>query len=75
MEKAILQLGALTCPSCMQKIEHAVAGQAGVSSVKVLFNASKVKTEYDASVTSAATLQHAIEQLGYAVENFKVKTL
>jgi len=75
MEKAILQLGALTCPSCMQKIEHAVANQTGVNSVKVLFNASKVKTEYDNQLTSVDTLRTAIEQLGYDVQSVKVRAL
>ncbi len=62
-------------PKLHAKIEHAVAGQNGVASVKVLFNASKVKTEYDASVTSADTLKQAIEQLGYEVQNVKVKAI
>lgn len=30
MEKVILQLGTLTCPSCMQKIEQAVKKENGV---------------------------------------------
>lgn len=75
MEKVILQLGTLTCPSCLQKIETAVGGQAGVEKVKVLFNASKVKAEIDASKTSADQLKQLIENLGYTVESTKVKEI
>ena len=45
--KIIMQLGTLTCPSCMTKIEKAVANHDGVENVKVLFNASKVKANFD----------------------------
>lgn len=73
MKRAILQLGALTCPSCMQKIENAVKQQTGVEKVKVLFNASKVKADFDAEQTSAETLAGVVEKLGYDVEKIKVK--
>ena len=45
MQKAILQLETLACPTCMQKIAGAIANVDGVekTSVKVLFNASKAK--------------------------------
>ena len=44
MQKAILNLEPLSCPSCSQKIANAVKGLDGVdqNSVKVLFNASKI---------------------------------
>ncbi|MFC6181731.1 heavy-metal-associated domain-containing protein [Lactiplantibacillus daowaiensis] len=73
MSKAILQLGTLTCPSCMTKIEKAVANQNGVETVKVLFNASKVKADFDAAVTSADQLSEVVTGLGYEVESVKVK--
>lgn len=75
MEKVILQLGALTCPSCMQKIEAGVASQPGVKNVKVLFNASKVKAEIDSAATSGEQLKSVIEKLGYDVQSVKVKEL
>lgn len=75
MKKIIIQLGTLTCPSCMQKIENAVGQQAGVNNVKVLFNASKVKAEFQPDTTSPEVLQKVIEDLGYDVEAVKVKEL
>lgn len=75
MEKAILQLETLSCPSCMQKIEAAVKSVNGVDkdSIKVLFNSSKVKTNFDAGVTSIDAIQQAIEEVGYPVLKTRVK--
>ena len=44
MEEITVSLSGMTCPSCMTKIQKAVEGRPGVSEVKVLFNAGKVKT-------------------------------
>ncbi|ANK60395.1 MULTISPECIES: heavy-metal-associated domain-containing protein [Loigolactobacillus] len=73
MAKAIMQLDGLTCPSCMQKIEGALKKQTGVENVKVLFNASKVKTDFDESQTTAEDLAAVVNRLGYEVQSLKVK--
>lgn len=75
MQKAVIQLETLACPSCMQKIENAVKGLNGVDqeSVKVLFNASKVKLNFDAEQLAISEVEKAIEDLGYEVLNSKVK--
>ena len=51
MQKATIQLETLSCPSCLQKIENAMKGLNGIDkdSVKVLFNASKVKVDFDSA--------------------------
>lgn len=69
MSKAILQLEPLTCPSCAIKIESAVKSLSGIepSSVNVLFNASKVKVDFDATKTSADVIAKTITALGYNV--------
>lgn len=72
-KKVVLKLEALTCPSCLQKIEHAVAHQDGVESVKVLFNASKVKAQIDGDLTSGQALAEVVEKLGYKVEKISEK--
>lgn len=76
MQKATIQLETLSCPSCLQKIENAVKGLNGVEkdSVKVMFNASKVKTEFDAETVTIEDIEKAIEDLGYAVIKSKVKS-
>jgi len=75
MQKAIIQLETLSCPSCMQKIENAVKRLNGVeeSSVKVLFNSSKVKTDFNAESIAIEEIEKAIEDLGYPVIKSKVK--
>lgn len=72
MSKAVIQLEPVTCPSCIKKIEATVSKMAGVESAKVLFNASKVKAEFDEKATSAAAISATIQQLGYGVQTVKV---
>lgn len=73
MKLAIMKLDGLTCPSCMQKIEHAVSGVNGVQDVKVLFNAAKLKAHFDVNQTDADKLANVVQELGYTVESVKVK--
>ncbi|SOC40792.1 heavy-metal-associated domain-containing protein [Salinicoccus kekensis] len=75
MQKATIQLETLSCPSCIQKIDNAVKGLDGVEkdSVKVMFNASKVKADFDEAVTTIENIENAIENLGYPVTKSKVK--
>jgi len=73
MTKSIMQLDTLTCPSCMAKIQKALANQTGVNSVKVLFNASKVKIQFDETQTTADQLATVVTGLGYTVQSIKTK--
>lgn len=72
MTKAVFQLETLTCPSCVKKIEGAFEKTAGVESSKVLFNLSKVKTEFDGDVLEASELADKLEKLGFPVVSTKV---
>lgn len=72
MSKVIMKLDDLSCPSCMAKIEGALTATKGVSSAKVLFNASKVKVEFDEKLVAADELVRKVEKLGYFVQNSKV---
>jgi len=78
MQKAaVIQLDSLSCPSCMQKIENGVKRINGVhqDSLKVLFNASKVKVDFDSEVVAINDIEKAIEDLGYPVIKSKVKSV
>jgi len=77
MQKATIQLETLTCPSCMQKIENGVKSLDGVDkkSIKVLFNSSKVRVEYDDEKISIKDIENAIDKLGYEVIKSQVKAL
>jgi len=75
MQKATIQLEALTCPSCVLKIENATKGLKGVEkeSVKVLFNSSKVKFDFDAERIAVEDVAKAITALGYEVKKSQVQ--
>ena len=75
MKQTTIQLDTLTCPSCVLKIESAVKNLAGVDkdSLKVLFNASKVKVDFDQEKLSVQDVEAAITKLGYEVKKSTVK--
>ncbi|NLP35055.1 MAG: metal-binding protein [Clostridiales bacterium] len=76
MKAAVIQLETLTCPSCMQKIEGAVKGLDGVDqdTVKVLFNSSKVKLNFDEDKVAVNQIEKAITKMGYEVLKSRVKS-
>jgi copper chaperone CopZ len=75
MKSAAIQLESLTCPSCSLKIEGALKGLGGIdqNTVKVSFNSSKVKFEFDADKISIDEIEDSIKRLGYEVIKSKVK--
>lgn len=75
MKKATIQLETLTCPSCAQKIENAVKSLSGVEkeSVKVLFNSSKARFDFNDEKLSLEDIEKAITALGYEVKKTQVK--
>ncbi|KRO01364.1 hypothetical protein IV54_GL000417 [Levilactobacillus paucivorans] len=75
MSKVTMKLDDLTCPSCMTKIEGALSKKDGVKNVKVLFNASKIKAEFDDATVTAENLADTVTDLGYTVKSSKVKAL
>ena len=77
MKKATLQLETLTCPSCVLKIEKAVKSLDGVmaDSLSVLFNASKVRVDFDEGKLSLEDIEKSITTMGYEVKKAQVKDL
>lgn len=61
----------------MQKIENGVKSLDGVSkeSLKVLFNSSKVRVEFDDEKVSIKDIEHVIDKLGYEVLKSQVKNI
>ena len=76
MQKAVINLETLSCPSCLQKIENALKGLEGIKqeSIEVLFNSSRVKVNFDADITTIEAIEKAIENLGYPVIKSRVKS-
>ena len=77
MKKTTIQTETLTCPSCMQKIENGVKSLEGVDkeSVRVLFNSSKVKLNFDDEKVSIADIESAINRLGYEIKKSQIRSL
>lgn len=75
MHKATIQLEALICPSCVLKIEKATKKLSGVDqdSVKVMFNSSKVKFDFDADKISLEDVEKEITALGFEVIKSQAK--
>ena len=71
MSQAVIQLGPVTCPSCIKKIEAVVSKIEGVETVKVLFNSSKVKAAFDGNKTSGNAISEPLQKLGYEVQSVK----
>jgi len=77
MKQAVINLETLSCPSCLQKIENAVKGLDGVEkgTVEVLFNSSRVRTNFDEDAISIEKIEKSIEDLGYPVIRSRVKAV
>lgn len=77
MKKATIQLEALTCPSCLQKIDNAVKSLSGVDkeSVKVLFNSSKVRMNFNPEKVSIEKIKNAIRSLGYEIKKTQTRAI
>lgn len=77
MKQATIKLETLTCPSCILKIELGLKSIEGVDNdtIKVMFNASKVKVQYEEQKTSLTEIKNSIENLGYKVLNATSKNI
>lgn len=77
MKQATIKLETLTCPSCVLKIESSLNSIEGVNNetVKVMFNASKVKVQFEESKTSLTEITDSIENLGYKVQSASSKKI
>lgn len=75
MKSATIQLETLTCPSCMLKVEGALKNLDGIDkdTIKVSFNSSKVKFNFDENTVSIEEIENAITKVGYEVIKSKVK--
>ena len=75
MQKVMMKLGGMTCPSCLTKIEKAVENVNGTDQIKVLLNAGKLKFVMDANKTNTDDVKNAIEKMGYEVMGIKEKEI
>lgn len=75
MKAATIQLEDLACPSCTQKIEGALKSLEGIDkdSIKILFNSSKVKFDFDEEILPIGEIELAINRLGFDIIKSRVR--
>ncbi|MGI6252816.1 MAG: heavy-metal-associated domain-containing protein [Synergistaceae bacterium] len=75
MKTATIQLEALACPSCVQKIEGAVKSFDSVEkdSVKIMFNSSRVRFNFDSEKLALEDVEKTITGLGYEIKKSQAK--
>lgn len=65
MSKTILRSDEFSCPSCVVKIEKALAATRGVTSAKVHFNTGRIEVEHDPAAAPVEALVSAVKSAGY----------
>ncbi|NWZ80113.1 ATP7B ATPase, partial [Poecile atricapillus] len=63
--KAVIKIDGMTCNSCVQAIEGAIARRQGVQDVAVSLAGGTGTIHYDPAVTSGEELRAAIEDMGF----------
>ena len=65
---------AMTCASCVRRIEKALNKVEGVHEASVNLATERAKVVYDASVATPDQIQAAVEKAGYGVRDFPQQT-
>ncbi|XP_075395622.1 copper-transporting ATPase 1 isoform X2 [Tenrec ecaudatus] len=65
-QETVINIGGMTCNSCVQSIEGVISKKAGVKSIRVSLINSNGIVEYDPLLISPETLREAIENTGFA---------
>lgn len=58
----------LSCPSCVAKIESALAKTEGVNEAKVHFNSGRIVLDFDESKVDVERLREIVRGIGYETE-------
>ncbi|HUO29747.1 MAG TPA: heavy metal-associated domain-containing protein [Bryobacteraceae bacterium] len=68
LQSAKIPVGGMTCGNCARTVERKLSTSPGVTSVRVDLAGGTATVEFDADRTKLPDLLHAIEQLGYTVQ-------
>jgi Cu+-exporting ATPase len=66
--KTILNIGGMTCASCVTTVEHALQGVPGVVEAAVNLATEKATVEYVPGVAGLEQFRRAVQEAGYRVE-------
>ena len=65
MINTVLRSDEFSCPSCVVKIEKALAATPGVTSAKVHFNTGRIEVAHDPASAPVKTLVSVVKSAGY----------
>lgn len=65
----IMDVGGMTCASCVARVEKALSRVAGVSKATVNLATNRAAVTYDPAQVDPAQLREAVERAGYTVED------
>ena len=74
VERGSLNIGGMTCASCVAHVEEALRGVRGVLSVNVNLATEKAMVEYILGVASFQDFREAVDEAGYTVEGLAGET-
>ncbi|XP_038155049.1 copper-transporting ATPase 1 [Cyprinodon tularosa] len=72
--KCYIQIGGMTCASCVSNIERNLKNEAGIYSVLVALMASKAEVRYSSEVTDPLKIAECVRELGFTasvMENYE----
>ncbi|KAM4732819.1 copper-transporting ATPase 1 [Anableps anableps] len=72
--KCYIQIGGMTCASCVSNIERNLKNEAGIYSVLVALMASKAEVRYNPEVTDPLKIAECVRELGFTasvMENYE----
>uniref|UniRef100_A0A673BQG3 P-type Cu(+) transporter n=1 Tax=Sphaeramia orbicularis TaxID=375764 RepID=A0A673BQG3_9TELE len=72
--KCYIQIGGMTCASCVANIERNLKNEPGIYSVLVALMASKAEVRYNADVTDPMKIAECVKELGFTasvMENYE----
>ncbi|MDE2968705.1 MAG: HAD-IC family P-type ATPase, partial [Chloroflexota bacterium] len=68
IETTNLNIGGMTCGSCVMHVEHALHGISGVQAARVNLASEKAAVDFVAGMVSLDALKEAVEEAGYRME-------
>jgi copper chaperone CopZ len=72
MKNITFKVDDFVCPTCVQKIEKVMPTQPGVHEVKVMFNAAKVKIQFDETIGNPEQYEDVLIKLGSDILSKKI---
>ena len=71
-DKLTLDIGGMTCASCVRRVEKALAQTPGVLNASVNFGTEAATVEFLPGAVSPSDLRRAVEEAGYTVREPEV---